>query len=164
MARRRHLLTAAAVALLFLGADQVTKLLAEHTLRPGHQVTMIGGWLWFELVSNSGATLGILRGHNLLFLAVSALLVGAVVAILLRGGASNVVAAAALGAVAGGTTGNLMDRIRLGHVIDFINVRVWPATFNLADAAIRIGVVVFVLALLIDLGRRPRSAGRPAAD
>jgi signal peptidase II len=163
MARRR-LLTAAAVALIVLAADQATKLWAQHTLSPGHQVTVIGGWLWFRLLTNSGATLGLFRGHNLLFLGVSALLVAAVVLILLRGGASNVLAAAALGAVAGGTTGNLLDRIRLGHVIDFIEVHVWPATFNLADAAIRLGVVLFLLALLLDLGRRSRSGGSPATD
>jgi signal peptidase II len=115
---------------------------------------VIGGWLWFRLATNSGATLGLLRGHNLLFLSVSALLVGAVVVILLRGGASNALAAAALGAVAGGTSSNLLDRIRLGSVIDFIEVHAWPTTFNLADAAIRIGVVVFVLALLLGLRRR----------
>ena len=164
MARRRHVLTAAVVALLVLTADQASKLWAQQTLSPGHQVTVIGGWLWFRLLSNSGATLGLLRGHNLLFLAVSALLVGAVVVILLRGGASNMLAAVALGAVAGGTAGNLLDRIRLGHVVDFIDVQVWPATFNLADAAIRLGVVVFLLALLLDHGRRSRSSGSPAAD
>jgi signal peptidase II len=154
MARRRHVLTAAAVALLALAADQATKVWAQHTLRPGHQVTVIGGWLWFRLVTNSGATLGLLRGHNLLFLSVSALLVGAVVVILLRGGAANALAAAALGAVAGGTSSNLLDRIRLGSVTDFIEVHSWPTIFNLADAAIRIGVVVFVLALLLGLRRR----------
>jgi signal peptidase II len=154
MAQRLHLLTAAAVALLVLAADQATKLWAQHTLRPGHQVTVIGGWLWFRLVTNSGATLGLLRGHNLLFLAVSGLLLGAVVIILLRGGASSLLTAAALGAVAGGTSSNLLDRIRLGSVVDFIEVHLWPTTFNLADVAIRIGVVLFVLALFLGLRRR----------
>ena len=154
MAQRLHLLTAAAVALLVLAADQATKLWAQHTLRPGHQVTVIGGWLWFRLVTNSGATLGLLRGHNLLFLAVSGLLLGAVVIILLRGGASSLLTAAALGSVAGGTSSNLLDRIRLGSVVDFIEVHLWPTTFNLADVAIRIGVVLFVLALFLGLRRR----------
>jgi signal peptidase II len=154
MARRRHLLTAAAVALLALAADQATKLWAQQALRPGQQVTVIGGWLWFRLLSNTGATLGLLRGQNLLFLGVSGLLVGVVVIVLLRGGAPSGLAAAALGAVAGGTTGNLLDRIRLGGVIDFIEVHPWPADFNLADAAIRLGVVLFLLVLLLGLRRR----------
>ena len=154
MARRRHLLTAAALALFVLAADQATKVWAQQTLRPGQQLTAIAGWLWFRLASNSGATFGVLQGHNVLFLAVSALLLLAVVVVLMRGVASSMLAAAALGAVAGGTTGNLLDRIRLGSVIDFIEVHSWPTTFNLADAAIRIGVVVYVVALLVGLRRR----------
>lgn len=157
MARRRDVLTAAGVGLLVLATDQASKAWAQGALRPGHQVTVIGGWLWFRLMSNTGATLGLLRGHNVLFLAVSTLLVGAVVLVLLRGGAPGGLGAAALGAVAGGATSNLVDRVRLGGVIDFIEVHSWPTDFNLADAAIRLGVVLFLLALLLGLRRRGRS-------
>jgi signal peptidase II len=66
-----------------------------------------------------------------------------------------VLGAVALGAVAGGAISNLIDRVRLGSVVDFIEVHLWPTDFNLADTAIRLGVVVFVLALLLD--RRWRS-------
>jgi len=123
-----------------------------------HEITVIPGWLWFRLTTNSGASLGLLSGHNLLFVAVSALVIVAVAAIVVRG-APGLLGAAALGAVAGGATSNLVDRVRLGSVIDFIEVHLWPTDFNLADAAIRFGVVVFVLTLLLD--RRWRS--RPNA-
>jgi len=140
--------------LVVVAADQASKAWAQGSLRPDHEVTVIPGWLWFRLTSNSGATLGLLRGHNLLFIAVSALVVVAVAAIVLRG-APGVLGAVALGAVAGGAIGNLIDRVRLGSVIDFIEVHLWPTDFNLADTAIRLGVVVFVLALVLD--RRWRS-------
>ena len=140
--------------LVVVAADQASKAWAQGSLRPDHEVTVIPGWLWFRLTSNSGATLGLLRGHNLLFIAVSALVVVAVAAIVLRG-APGMLGAVALGAVAGGAIGNLIDRVRLGSVIDFIEVHLWPTDFNLADAAIRIGVVVFVLVLLLDWTRRP---------
>ncbi|MFH1015476.1 MAG: signal peptidase II, partial [Chloroflexota bacterium] len=52
-----------------------------------------------------------------------------------------------LGLVLGGTAGNLIDRIRLGHVTDFIDFTYWPA-FNIADAAITIGVILFAYAIL----------------
>jgi signal peptidase II len=158
MARRRDVLTAAAVALLVLAADQASKAWARQNLRPGHEVTVISGWLWFRLASNTGATLGLLSGHNVVFLAISIVLVGAVVAVLLRGGAPGVLGVAALGAVAGGATSNLVDRVRLGSVSDFIEVHLWPTDFNLADAAIRLGVVLFLLGLLLNL-RRPRPRG-----
>ena len=159
MPRGRNASTAAAIALTVLAADQASKAWAQSALRPGHQVTVIGGWLWFRLASNTGATFGLLSGHNVLFLVVSTLLVAAVVVVLLRGGAWGRLGAAALGAVAGGATSNLVDRARLGSVVDFIEVHFWPTDFNLADAAIRLGVVLFLLSLLLGLRRRPRPEG-----
>jgi signal peptidase II len=155
MARRRAVLTAGGIALLVIVADQVSKARAQASLRLDHEITVIPGWLWFRLTSNSGASLGLLSGHNLLFVAVTALVVVAVAAIVLRG-APGLLGVAALGAVAGGATSNLVDRVRLGSVIDFIEVHLWPTDFNLADAAIRFGVVVFVLTLLLDRRRRSR--------
>jgi signal peptidase II len=163
MARRRDLLTAAAIGLFVVAADQASKAWAQSTLTPGHQITVITGWLWFRLTSNSGATLGLLSGHNLLFLAVSTILVVAVAVLVVRGSAAGGLGAAALGAVAGGAVGNLVDRVRLGSVTDFIEVHLWPTDFNLADAAIRLGVVVFLVALLLSLGRRPRRRGGSGA-
>ena len=155
MARRRDVLTAGGIALLVIVADQVSKALAQGSLRPEHEINVIPGWLWFRLTSNSGASLGLLRGQNLLFVVVSTLVVLAVAAIVLRR-APGLPGAAALGAIAGGATSNLVDRVRLGSVIDFIEVHLWPTNFNLADVAIRLGVVVFVVTLLLDLRRRSR--------
>lgn len=152
--RQRPTWIAAAIALFVLATDQASKAWAQGSLRADHEVTVIPGWLWFRLTSNSGASLGLFRGHNLLFVVVSTLVVVAVAVIVLRG-APGVLGAAALGAVAGGATGNIVDRVRLGSVIDFIEVHLWPTDFNLADAGIRLGVVVFVLTLV--LGRRRRS-------
>jgi signal peptidase II len=159
VARRRDVLTSGAVAVLVVGADQATKAWAQGSLRPDQEITVVTGWLWFRLTSNSGASRGLLRGHNLLFLAVSILVVVAVAVIAVRG-TPGAVAAAALGAVAGGATSNLIDRVRLGSVIDFIEVHLWPTDFNLADAAIRLGVVVFLMTLVLGWRRRPlRDAG-----
>jgi signal peptidase II len=149
---------AAAIALLVVAADQASKAWAQGSLRPDHEINVVPGWLWFRLTSNSGASLGLLRGHNLLFVAVSTLVVVAVAAIVLRG-VSGALGAVALGAVAGGATSNLVDRVRLGSVIDFIEVHLWPTDFNLADVAIRLGVVVFVLTLLLDRRWRSRPDG-----
>ena len=163
MARRRDVLTSGAIAVLVVAADQATKVWARGSLRPDHEVTVISGWLWFRLTSNSGATLGLLRGHNLVFLVASILVVVAVAVVVIRG-APGTVGAAALGTVAGGASSNLIDRVRLGSVIDFIEVHLWPTDFNLADAAIRLGVLVFVLTLLFGRSWRSRrnAASRPA--
>jgi len=131
-------------ASIVLAADQASK------------VTVIPGWLWFRLISNSGATLGLLGGHNRLLIAVSLAVVAAVTVIVVRGNAPGALGAAALGAIGGGAISNLADRLRLGAVVDFIQVRGWPTDFNIADAGIRIGVVAFVVALLLEWRRRRR--------
>jgi len=156
MPRLRALVIVTAIALLVLVLDQATKAWARGGLTPGRQVTVFAGWLWFRLASNTGATLGLGSGHNELFAALALIIVVAIVVLALRGNVGGVLGLAALGAIAGGAVGNLVDRARLGGVTDFIEVRYWPTDFNLADAAIRLGVVLFLLALLLDWTRRPR--------
>jgi signal peptidase II len=148
----------AAIALLVAVLDQASKAWARGGLTPGREVTIIPGWLWFRLARNSGATLGLGTGNNALFAVVALVIVGAIVMLALRENVGGVPGIGALGAIAGGALGNLVDRVRLGGVTDFIEVHYWPTDFNLADAAIRLGVVLFLLALLLDWTRRPRRA------
>jgi signal peptidase II len=155
MPRRRALLMVATIALLVLVLDQASKAWARSGLTPGHEVTVIPGWLWVRLASNTGATLGLGTGNNVLFAVLALIIVAAIAVLAMRGNVGGVLGLAALGAVAGGDLGNLVDRVRLGGVTDFIEVHLWPTDFNLADAAIRLGVVLFVLALLLDWTRRP---------
>lgn len=156
MPRRRALLIVVAVALLALLLDQASKTWARAALMPGHEVAVIRGWLWFRLASNTGATLGLGSGHNELFAALALIIVVAIAVLVLRGNVGGVLGLLALGAVAGGAVGNLVDRVRMGSVTDFIEVHYWPTDFNLADAAIRLGVVLFLLALLLDWTNRRR--------
>ena len=99
MARRRDLLTAAAIALLVLAADQASKAWAMASLPRGREITVIPGWLWFRLTTNTGATLGLLSGHNGLLVAVSLLVVAAAAVMVLRARVSGAlgVAASAVG-------------------------------------------------------------------
>ena len=157
---RRRSATASIVALVVIAADQTAKAWARGSLPRGKEVTVVPGWVWFRIAENSGATLGLLSGYNLLFVLLSVLIVVAVVIIALRGYVTSRLGMIALGAIAGGGISNLVDRVRLGSVSDFIEVHLWPTDFNLADAAIRIGVVVFVIALGLEVWRKPR----PAAD
>jgi signal peptidase II len=71
-----------------------------------------------------------------------------------RSGARHPVLPVALGLVIGGSVSNLLDRIRLGHVTDFLDLRHWPA-FNLADSFIVIGVAVLLITL-VAADREPR--------
>jgi signal peptidase II len=142
------------IGLLVAILDQASKAWARASLTPGQRVAAVPGWLWFRLASNTGATLGLGTGRNELFALLALVIVGAIAVLALRGNVGGILGIAALGAVAGGAIGNLVDRLRLGGVTDFIELDHWPTVFNLADAAIRLGVVLFLLALLLDWTRR----------
>ena len=156
---------AGAVAVLVLAGDQVSKslVLAAHP-SPG------GGLASVRLVRNTGASFGIGAGHPLVVVltTVAVIVIVAAVAARIRSRA----AALCLAAVLGGALGNLADRLfrspglGRGAVVDWIHVSFYPATFNLADLAIRIGVVGAVIAMLgIRVGGASWRARRaPAAD
>jgi signal peptidase II len=156
--RRRRLLPAAALAALVVFIlDQTSKLWAIKALPPAErQLVAVPGWLWFRLLKNTGGTFSLLRNHNLLFIGASLLVLVAIAVLLGRDSLSHPVSAIALGVIAGGAAGNLVDRLRLAGVVDFIYVRWWPAYFNLADVAIRLGVLVFVARLLFEQAARHR--------
>ncbi len=140
------------VAALVLVADQITKLWVSRALVPGQSVPVVGIF-HISYTTNTGAAFGILRGQSM-FLTLAALVV--VVAMLFfyrhlssAGLLSNV----ALGLILGGSLGNLVDRLRLGHVVDFLDFTYWPA-FNVADSSIVVGVIVLAYSLLFVLPRQ----------
>ena len=158
--RPSRLLAAASSALIAVAIDQLSKLWATSVLPAGgRQLVAVPGWLWFRLLKNTGGSFSLLRNHNLLFIGASLLILVAIAFLLGRGSLSHPVSAVALGAIAGGAVGNVIDRIRLAGVIDFIQVRWWPTYFNLADVAIRLGVLVFLAGLFLERGARQRRTG-----
>ena len=154
--RRRRLLLAGGVAFLVFAADQASKAWASASLPYDHLVTVIPHWFGFGLLRNSGAAFGSLSGRNEFLTIVTAALLAVFAWLLFRGVLSGSRAAVSLGAVLGGGLGNLVDRLRLGSVVDFIELRPWPADFNLADVAIRVGAVLLVASVFLQGTRRRR--------
>ena len=103
----------------------------------------MGDWLALEYAENRGAAFG-LFGDSGSALAIASL---AIIAGLLwqyfRAEQPPLWQSVAVGAILGGAIGNFLDRVRLGYVVDFISVGMWP-NFNVADSAISIGVIVLV--------------------
>ncbi|MHB1431040.1 MAG: signal peptidase II [Streptosporangiaceae bacterium] len=138
-----------ATALGVVAADQVTKALA------------LAGVIPVRVVRNTGASFGIGAGHPLMVALIAAVITVGVAVLLAR--ATRPVTAVLLGAVLGGAAGNLADRLMRspglgrGAVIDWIHLWGYPATFNLADVAIRVGALGAVTTALI----RPRQFRRP---
>jgi len=135
-----------AVAIAAVVADQVTKRAIEHRLALDETHHVLPG-ITITHVRNSGIAFGIFPGKLAI---VSVLTAAAVVWMLVhfaRSGSRHVLFPVALGLLVGGSVSNLADRVREGHVTDFIHITHWP-TFNLADSFIVIGVALLALGLI----------------
>jgi len=151
--------------------DQATKWIVDRfmTLHESHEI--VDGFLNLTYVRNRGAAFGILSDAELPFQAAlfSLLSLAALAAIALyawRLPAASRLPRTALALIMGGAVGNLVDRMRLGYVIDFVDAYLgahhWPA-FNVADSAISVGVVLLVLDMLWHPQSEPETpAERPA--
>ena len=145
-----------AVVLAAIAADQVTKLIVASQLELDESLKVIGPFS-IHHVQNSGIAFGLFASATAIVTALTALAVGWMLVFFARSGARHPVLPVALGLLIGGSTSNLIDRIRLGHVTDFLDLRYWPA-FNLADSFIVIGVgILFVALLLAESRTKPRS-------
>jgi signal peptidase II len=139
---------AVGIAVLVLAADQISKALVVAGVPHGSR----GGLVSVRLVRNTGASFGIGAGHPVVITIVAAAVLAAAVIWLVRTRRPGV--ALCLAVVAGGAAGNLADRLLRspgpgrGAVVDWIHVAGYPSTFNLADVAIRAGVVGAVVAAL----------------
>jgi signal peptidase II len=146
-------LALAAIALAAVAADQLTKHLVTSQLALDDGVHVLGP-VWIRHVQNSGIAFGLFSRATAVVIVLTAIAVTWMLAFFARGGARHPVLPVALGLVIGGSVSNLADRVRLGYVTDFIDLRWWPS-FNLADTFIVVGVLVLLGALALS-ERSPR--------
>ena len=145
------------VALAVVALDQVSKFFIRANMTPGQSMPE-EGFFRITYVTNEGLAFGILS--NQAFLITLTTIVG-IAAILMYARYplfNRVLFKISLGLLLGGAVGNLIDRIRFGEVVDFIDVGAWPV-FNLADSAIVVGVIIIILYLLF-LARREAAVPR----
>jgi signal peptidase II len=143
--------------------DQLTKLLVQEALPEGHSHPLIAGILLFTHIRNPGTAFGLLRGSGPLLTAITVAAVIFIISYWLyvrhQEHELSPVLLWGLALPLGGAAGNLLDRLRLGHVIDFIDFRVWPV-FNVADSAITIGAcLVAYYFFVIQEARVPAPSG-----
>jgi signal peptidase II len=145
----------AAVGSAAVIADQLTKAIVTSRLDLGDEVHVVGPFSLHH-VTNSGIAFGFFASATSIVILLTSLAVAWMLYFFARSGARHPVLPVALGLVIGGSVSNLIDRVRLGHVTDFLDVRYWPA-FNLADTFIVAGVAALLLALVLS----DREAARP---
>jgi signal peptidase II len=142
------------IALAAVVADQLTKRVVSGRLSLDDEVHVLGP-LSIHHVQNSGIAFGLFSSATSFVIVLTALAVGWMLWFFARSGARHPILPASLGLVIGGSLSNLVDRVRLGHVTDFLDLRFWPA-FNLADSFIVVGVAILLIALVATDGDRPR--------
>ena len=144
MARRRAALRAAGVCAIVIALDQLTKHTLGTWIRPGQVRHVIPG-LTLVYERNTGVAFSFLAGAGAVVYVVTAIALVALVTFLMRD-PQRPLLWLPTGMLVGGALGNLIDRVALGSVIDFVKLPHWPA-FNIADMCITLGVIILVFVI-----------------
>lgn len=161
---RQTTLLPATIAVVLVVLDQLTKLWIWNFFggMESASVPLVGSWLRFTLVYNTGVAFSLFKDIPYLFTIMPVLIsIGAVYFYLYHLPNHRTLIQVCVGMIIGGAIGNIIDRLRLGFVIDFIHVTWFPGIFNLADSAITVGVILLAGYLLIVGEETPR---RVASD
>ena len=134
---------------LVLLIDQVSKIAISSKLSVGQSIPIIKNVLHITFVKNTGAAFGLFKDSAYFFIAVSVIAVTMIGIILIRAVRNgkfldNFLCNFGLILIMSGALGNLIDRVSLRYVIDFIDVRIWPV-FNIADSSITIGTALLII-------------------
>lgn len=129
--------------LLIILFDQALKFASLRFLVEGDSIPVIKNIFHITLVLNTGAAFGLLKNQTILFIALSIIAISLIVFYLPRLNKEKILSRVALALVLGGAASNLIDRLRFGYVIDYLDFRVWPV-FNVADSAITLGAILLL--------------------
>jgi signal peptidase II len=144
--RGAHWTVFVGLAAVVVVLDQLSKAWLVSNLAPGEVVEVVGDAIRLIFSQNSGALFGLFRDQALLFGIVSLGVIGLIVAYHRHSGRSLYLSIA-LGLLLGGALGNVIDRLRLGYVVDFVDIGIgnlrWY-TFNVADAAVSTSIVLLI--------------------
>jgi len=152
--KNRSLIILLVTLVVVILLDQLSKWWVMNSLTLFETRPVIDGLFDLVFVTNSGAAFGLLAGpqvwwRQLFFVSVAILALGVLIGAYRHYRLQGNIWVVAIGLVAGGAVGNLIDRLRFGAVIDFLDIYIkthhWPA-FNVADSAITVGVGLFMLA------------------
>lgn len=133
--------------------DQFSKMMIIKYLKPIGSLQIIKNFLKFTYVENRGAAFGILQNKSIFFIIVTIIVGTLLIYSMVKIPGSNLYKIT-LSLILGGAIGNLIDRIRLHYVVDFINFKYFPAVFNVADSFIVIGAIILVYLMLFNESRK----------
>ena len=127
-------------------SDQLIKLYIENNFIYGESIAIIHNIFHITYVKNTGAAFGILKGKTTFFIIISAVIILFLLIYRYYLERSSLLDMS-FALIIGGAIGNLIDRVRLNYVVDYLDFRIWPV-FNLADSAVVIGAIIFVIYII----------------
>ncbi len=153
-ADRLHWVALVVIAVVAIAADQVTKMIVRRSFTADDPFEVLP-FFHFTNTWNTGIAFGQFRDNQIIVIALSVVAIAWMLIYFARSGGRHTLLPVAIGLLAGGALSNLFDRVRLGHVTDFLQVSRFPV-FNLADAAITVGVILLLITL--SSGARARTS------
>ncbi len=141
------------VAIITVLFDIVTKYFAVEKLMGNDSFVLIPKVLRFTYVENTGAAFGMFSDSRIVFMVMSVLIIALLCFIIFKYHGQNKLFDVCIGLILGGGVGNMIDRIRLGYVIDFIDFYAfdfWKYVFNVADSAVVVGCILAIVYVFLD--------------
>lgn len=135
-------------------SDQLTKMWAVNVLKNGESIKLIGNFLRFTYAENKGAAFSILQNQMLFFIITTVIMLAVLAYIYFKTKNITQLSKLSIAMVAGGAIGNFIDRLRLGYVVDFIDVRFGSfynfPIFNIADSFVVCGTILMIILILFN--------------
>ena len=138
--------------------------LASGLPHTGDSVSVIDGVLHFTYIENPGMSFGLLTEHRWIFMTVSSVAILAILVYMFTLKGKQTLLRTSLALIVGGGIGNMFDRVLLGYVVDFIDVRIfgnlWRWVFNAADAAVCVGAALLVVCCLVSYKKEKKETAK----
>ncbi len=158
-------ISAVLLCIALVGADQIIKLLVINYLKPIQYIDVIDGVLRFRYVENTGAIFGSFSTHTVVLTVFSIILLGFTIFFLITNKNKNKLVNLCMLLMISGGIGNIIDRIRLRYVVDFIEpLFVNFAVFNFADCLITVGAFTLIFYLIFDLIRDTKKSKNSVSE
>ena len=142
-------LSVLAIVFFLILADQAIKFLVVSLMELGESIPVFAGIFHITYIENPGAAFGLFANQRLVFIVAGLLVIAAACLMYRRLMSEKAIIRWGVALLLGGAVGNLIDRLRIGGVIDFLDFRIWPV-FNIADIGICVGVALLMYALIYD--------------
>jgi signal peptidase II len=148
------------ISLVIIGVDQLTKWMIVRTMELGERIPIIENFFYITSHRNSGAAWGILQGQMTFFYIVTVIVVIGIIFYMQKYAKESKLLAVSLSLILGGAIGNFIDRLLHQEVVDFLDFHIFGYNFpifNVADSALTIGVILVIIATILDERKKGKS-------